>query len=81
MVEGIEIYGAQELFQVVEFLNSKCEIPIYKANIENLFNRKDKYLLDFSEVKGQENVKKSVGNSSSRLDITCLFIGHKTFIK
>ena len=60
IIDGIEVIGAEDLIQVVDFLNSKVDIPIYKTDIEKLFNNKDKYLFDFSEVKGQENIKRAL---------------------
>ena len=52
VVDGIEIYGAKNLIQVVDFLNSKCEIPINKTKLEEIFNTENKYIFDFHEVKG-----------------------------
>ena len=60
VVDGIEIYGAKDLIQVVNFLNSKCKIPIYKTKLDEIFNKDNKCLCDFSEVKGQENVKRAL---------------------
>lgn len=60
VVEGIDILGAENLIQVVNFLNSNNEIPIFKADINKIFENKDEYLFDFSEVKGQENIKRAL---------------------
>lgn len=60
VVENIEILGVNDLIQVVDFLNSKIDIPLCKTNIKKFFNNKDNYLLDFSEVKGQENIKRAL---------------------
>lgn len=60
VVEGIEVLGAESLNQVVNYLNSKVTIPTYKTDINNLFSKQNKYLLDFSEVKGQENIKRAL---------------------
>ena len=60
VVEGIEVLGAESLSQVVNYLNSKVIIPTYKTDIKNLFSKQNKYLLDFSEVKGQENIKRAL---------------------
>ena len=60
VVEGIEVLGAESLNQVVNYLNSKVIIPTYKTDIKNLFSKQSKYLLNFSEVKGQENIKRAL---------------------
>lgn len=60
VVDGIEVLGAENLNQVVNYLNSKVTIPTYKTDIKNLFSKQNKYLLDFSEVKGQENIKRAL---------------------
>ncbi len=60
VVDGIEVLGAESLNQVVDYLNSKITIPTYKTDIKNLFSKQNKCLLDFSEVKGQENIKRAL---------------------
>ena len=60
VVNGIKIYGAETLKQVVDFLNGVEEIEQEEINIENLFNMANKNILDFSEVKGQENIKRAL---------------------
>lgn len=60
VVEGMEVLGAESLNQVVNYLSSKVIIPTYKTDIKNLFSKQNKYLLNFSEVKGQENIKRAL---------------------
>ena len=58
IVEGLNVIGTIDLNQVVSYLNNQEEISTTKANIQELFHKKKKYSLDFSDVKGQENIKR-----------------------
>ena len=60
VVKGIEIIGAESLYQVVEYLNSRTEINPYKIKIEELYNNNQENIFDFSEVKGQQNIKRAI---------------------
>ena len=57
IVSDIEIIGVKSLSEVVKYLNSEIDITPYKTDINKLFNNKSKTVFDFSEVKGQENIK------------------------
>ena len=60
IVDQIEILGAENLVQVVDYLNSKIEILAEKVEIEKIFKEQSTYPFDFSEVKGQENIKRAL---------------------
>jgi magnesium chelatase family protein len=60
IVDGIEVYGMENLTQVVEFLSGNSDIKPIKTNREEIFSAVNKYHLDFSDVKGQENVKRAL---------------------
>lgn len=60
VVKGIEIIGAENLYQVVEYLNSREKITPYKINIEELYKNEQDSIFDFSEVKGQANIKRAI---------------------
>ena len=63
MLEGIEILPAKNLKEVTKYLNGKEEIkPNYYNEIKQ---NKIEYEFDFSEVKGQENVKRALEISSA----------------
>ena len=60
IVEGLEVIGANNLKQVVDYLNGNLKIESVSTNIEEILKEKHKYTLDFSEVKGQEQVKRAL---------------------
>ena len=79
VVSGIEIYGAETLTQVVKFLNGITKIEQMQVDVEELFTSNANNLLDFSEVKGQENIKRALeiaaagGHNCFLLLHICLF--------
>ncbi|MBW7888328.1 MAG: YifB family Mg chelatase-like AAA ATPase [Bacteroidetes bacterium] len=60
MVEGIEVYGVQNLTEAVEFLEGKNELPPLHLDRKKIFSVEQKYFSDFTDVKGQENVKRAL---------------------
>ncbi|MGA2191862.1 MAG: magnesium chelatase domain-containing protein, partial [Nitrospirota bacterium] len=60
VVEGVDIYGADNLVSVVEFLRGDKALKKVSVNISRLFEENSHYLEDFSEVKGQEHVKRAL---------------------
>ena len=63
-ISGIEIIPVETLGEVMQYLNKDKEIkPEKNRNILN--ESKEEYLMDFSEVKGQENVKRALEISAA----------------
>ena len=61
MVEGIKIYGATNLNQVAQFLNTGEGIEPTTIDVDANFRAGlSQFPFDFSEVKGQENVKRAL---------------------
>lgn len=60
IVKGIEVLGATTLKEVVKYINNEEKIEISKVDLDKIFENQDKYLMDFSEVKGQENIKRAL---------------------
>lgn len=60
IVKEMEVLGAENLKQVVDYLNEKEKIERSIVDLNKIFDMQDKYLLDFSEVKGQENIKRAL---------------------
>ncbi len=60
IVDGIDVYGFNNLQEVVEFLNNEKTFSPVKSNLDEIFSEVNSYHLDFSDVKGQENVKRAL---------------------
>lgn len=61
LVDGIEVIPAGSLAEVVQYLNRELNIDPCKIDINQIFNDAEKdYLLDLSDVRGQENVKRAL---------------------
>lgn len=60
IVDEIEVYGVTTLNEVVDFLNGTVNLVSVKSDRQQIFSRVNKYHLDFSDVKGQENVKRAL---------------------
>ena len=61
VVEGIDIFSASNIREVIEFLNDTSELERVVVNVNNEFLAKiNNYDSDFSDVKGQENVKRAL---------------------
>jgi magnesium chelatase family protein len=60
IVDGIDIYGMENLSEVINFLNGDIQKEKVCTDINKIFARVNIYHLDFSDVKGQENVKRAI---------------------
>ncbi|MCM8767020.1 MAG: YifB family Mg chelatase-like AAA ATPase [Candidatus Omnitrophica bacterium] len=60
IIKDVDVYPVKNLNQCVEFLIGEKEIEPVKSDIEEIFNKRNKYDVDFKEVKGQRYVKRAV---------------------
>jgi len=55
-----EVYGLSNLKEVIDLLNNMCEFQPKKVDIDKIFKLNASYRCDFSDVKGQEHVKRGL---------------------
>lgn len=61
VVSGLEVFGMETLRDVVDFFNGTRKYSQVSVNLTELFNSEaNRYDVDFSDVKGQENVKRAL---------------------
>ena len=61
VVEGIDVYGVSHINDLVSFLNKNIDLQKVVVDLEKEFYiEHEDYDLDFSDVKGQENVKRAL---------------------
>jgi len=60
VVGDVEVLAVRQLSEVVDFMNGERELAPTRVDIEELFNRHCVYNEDFSDVKGQQHVKRAL---------------------
>ncbi|HRP45687.1 MAG TPA: magnesium chelatase domain-containing protein, partial [Ginsengibacter sp.] len=61
MVNQLKVYGAGHIREVVDFLEDESLLqPTIVNTREEFANAQNEYEIDFSEVKGQENIKRAL---------------------
>jgi magnesium chelatase family protein len=59
-VKEIGVYPAVSLKEVVDLISGRASIDPVEINVEQAIRRNSKYRFDFSDVKGQEHVKRGL---------------------
>ncbi len=61
VVEEVDVYGVENIKEVIDFFDGKSELEKVKIDIEQEFMRNlSETDIDFADVKGQENVKRAL---------------------
>jgi len=61
VVSGLDVYGMEKLGDVVDFFNGVRKFEPVRVDLIGIFNNEaNKYDIDFSDVRGQENVKRAL---------------------
>ncbi len=60
LVKGIEVIAVESIADFVEIINKEREFVPVTVDIDALFSDSEHYENDFSDVKGQENVKRAL---------------------
>ncbi len=60
VVEGLRVLGVRSLPEAVEWFTGEQELEPYRQDLQALFQQARRYELDFSEVRGQDSVKRAM---------------------
>ena len=61
IVSGLNVYGVENIKEVIDFFNGDISRdPVIVDTRKEFYSRLNEYEFDFAEVKGQENIKRSL---------------------
>lgn len=61
IVNNLEVYGISHISEIINFFDKKVDLKPVVLNTREEFNKNsNQYPFDFSEVKGQENIKRAL---------------------
>lgn len=61
IVTGVNVYAVENIVHLIHHFDEKEPLAKVKVEAQDLFNQEDNFaLLDFAEVKGQENIKRAL---------------------
>lgn len=59
VVEGMEVFGADSLYEILQILTGQIKKEPKKADMEKIFSQQAENDLDFADIKGQYSVKRA----------------------
>ncbi len=60
VVNGLDVIPLNDINEVMDFLNGTLVREPYVVNTKELFDRREDFLIDFADVKGQSEVKRAM---------------------
>ena len=74
VIKDLEIIPVSNLQEVIDFMNGEIDIKSQKVDTQRILKNGEKFDMDFSEVKGQENVKRALEIATAG-GHNCILIG------
>jgi magnesium chelatase family protein len=61
VVDGLDVYGVENIKELIDFFNGTAELEKININTkEEFYSKQNENEFDFSDVKGQENIKRAL---------------------
>jgi len=60
MVDGLDVIPVKNLREIAQYLNGEVDITPVQVDVDKIFNNLQRYPVDFSDVKGQEQAKRAL---------------------